>query len=97
MDKEIVFGKKPEDAWRPFPANTEIKYFSGNVAEASTQAFINSLATCSFKCAGDLKKKGDVCIITETGAFDKHGDYHILIKYAELPEDLKKNVDKKNN
>ena len=93
---EPILGAKKNKPWLPFPETTIIKYYTGCVTDEETRNFLSLVATNSFKCGGILTKKGDCCIISETGSFDKEGNYFVVLKYAELPEDVK-HGDKKNN
>lgn len=83
---EPLFGRGRKAAAPPFPPETEYRYFKGNLDHAKAKAELERLMTRSMRCQADLKKPGDVCVIAESGAFDKEGGYSVVIKYLCIPE-----------
>lgn len=70
-----------------FPKGTVLRIFTGNMADQGDTAVAETILTKSMNCAGDLKKPGDVAVIDKQGTFDKAGEYHLYLYYAELPAD----------
>ena len=70
----------------PFPKETVIRMFTGNLSDPGDCAMAESLLTKSLRCGGYLSKPGDITVFERTGTFDKMGDYHIYLYYAMLPE-----------
>lgn len=85
VEIEPLFGRGNRPAAPLFPPRTEYRYFMGNLELPAEKAELERLMTCSMRCQGALKKPGDVCVISETGAFDKEGGYSVVIKYLCLP------------
>ena len=83
---EPLFGRGRKAAAPPFPPETEYRYFKGNLDHAKAKAELERLMTRSMRCQAELKKSGDVCVIAESGAFDKDGGYNVVIKYLCIPD-----------
>ena len=74
----------------PFPKDTVIKMYTGNLSDPGDCAIAEYILTKSLRCGGYLNKRGDIAVFERTGTFDKMGDYHIYLYYAMLPEQEKK-------
>lgn len=83
---EPLFGRGRKAAAPPFPPDTEYRYFKGNLDHAEAKAELERLMTRSMRCQAELKKPGDVCVIAESGTFDKEGGYTVVLKYLCIPD-----------
>lgn len=84
---EPLFGKNKVSKVPMWSPKIKIGYFSGCVADPESRATLESILTRSLHCPRMPEKSGDICAISETGAFDKDGCYVVVIKYAYIPED----------
>ena len=49
-----------------------------------------SFLTKSFRCQNYLKNPGDLAVLDMQGTFDKEGFYHVVSRYAIIPESVTK-------
>lgn len=69
-----------------FPEKTVIRYFVGCITDEANRDELENIMTKSLSCAGEIKKPGDIYVISETGTFDRDGCYQVVVKYLYLPE-----------
>lgn len=82
---EPLFGRAQKRA-AFFPPETEYRYFVGTLDEPEERAELERLMTASMRGQAAMKKPGDICVVSETGSFDKEGRYHVVVKYLCLPD-----------
>jgi hypothetical protein len=73
----------------PYPEETEFRVFIGCLDDDSTRERYEALLTQSFRCQNTLENPGDLAVLTIQGTFDKEGCYHVVARYAILPEGRK--------
>ena len=82
---EALLGSRSKKSL-PFPENTEFRVFIGCLDDPGMRAEYEALLTKSYRCQSRLKNPGDLAMITLQGSFDKEGCYHVVSRYAVLPE-----------
>lgn len=87
---EALFGRmRRAKAKLPYPEGTVFKFFVGCLNDDETRERYEDLLTRSYRCQNDLKKPGDLAVLDINGTFDKDGCYHVVSRYAILPEGAK--------
>ena len=83
---EPLLGQRRRDKRSlPYPEETEFRFFLG-IAVLSDKSFL----TKSFRCQNYLKNPGDLAVLDMQGTFDKEGFYHVVSRYAIIPESVTK-------
>lgn len=81
---EALLGRfKPK---MPYPKQTEFKVFVGCLDDIVSRLEYENLLTKSYQCQNNLKKPGDLAMLTLQSTFDKEGRFHVVARYAILPE-----------
>ena len=65
---------------------TVIRYFVGCLTNESNRVILEDIMTKSLRCQDQLKKLGDILVLSEQGSFDKDGCYNVVVKYMEIVE-----------
>ena len=74
----------------PYPKETEFRFFIGCLNDETSRLQYEALLTQSYRCQNVLKKPGDLAVLDMQGTFDKEGCYHVVSRYAIIPENLSK-------
>lgn len=64
--------------------------FWGCLNDEATRLEYESILTKSFRCQNYLKNPGDLAVLDMQGTFDKEGFYHVVSRYAIIPESVTK-------
>jgi len=78
------FGKQGNSAL--LPKDAVFRVFIGCLNDDNMRLFYEELLTKSYKCQGVLKNPGDLALITMQNTFDKEGCFHVVARYAIIPE-----------
>ena len=82
---EPLFGKSKKKRL-PYPEETQFKFFVGCLDDEADRLEYEQLLTKSFLCQNELKKPGDLAVLDMNSSFDKQGHYHVVSRYAIIPE-----------
>ena len=82
---EPLLGKSKKK-FLPYPENTKFKFFVGCLDNEEDRLAYEDLLTKSFVCQNVLKNPGDLAVLDISSQFDKQGRYHVVSRYAILPE-----------
>lgn len=88
-EDEAFFGRGRKRKNLPYPEETEFRFFVGCLNDDGDRLTYEALLTKSFRCQNDLKKPGDLAVLDMQGTFDKEGAYHVVSRYAIIPEKQK--------
>ena len=69
-----------------YPKETEFRIFVGCLNDEVKRLEYEQLLTRSFRCQNELTKPGDLALLNMEHTFDKDGCFHIVARYAILPE-----------
>ena len=70
----------------PYPPETVFRVFVGCLNDIPSRMEYEALLTKSFHCQNNLENPGDLALLTIQGSFDKEGCYHVVARYAIIPE-----------
>ena len=88
---EPLLGQRRRDKRSlPYPEETEFRFFLGCLNDEATRLEYESILTKSFRCQNYLKNPGDLAVLDMQGTFDKEGFYHVVSRYAIIPESFTK-------
>ncbi len=69
-----------------YPKETEFRIFVGCLNDEAKRLEYENLLTRSFRCQNELKNPGDLALLNMEHTFDKEGCFHLVARYAILPE-----------
>ena len=88
---EPLFGQRRKNKRAlPYPEETEFRFFLGCLNDEASRLEYESILTKSFRCQNVLKDPGDLAVLDMQGTFDKEGFYHVVSRYAIIPENVHK-------
>lgn len=85
----LLGGRRKTRSNLPYPPETEFRFFVGCLNDEGDRLLYESLLTKSYRCQNNLKSPGDLAVLDMQGTFDKEGCYHVVSRYAILPEKVK--------
>ena len=88
---EPLFGQRRKNKRAlPYPEETEFRFFLGCLNDEASRLEYESILTKSFRCQNVLKDPCDLAVLDMQGTFDKEGFYHVVSRYAIIPENVHK-------
>lgn len=87
-DSDLVYGRGSSGKRGKIMSNVECHYLCGCMQTPEIREEAEEIMTKALR-RPNFCKPGDICIISESGTFDKEGMYNVLIKYLRIPESPK--------